>query len=61
MLMILIGTACRPEAALELTGAQLDFEDRLIDLNPRGRAQTKKFRPVVKMPEALAACTPACP
>jgi integrase len=54
MLMILIGTACRPEAALELTGAQLDFEDRLIDLNPRGRAQTKKFRPVVKMPDALA-------
>ena len=54
MLMILIGTACRPEAALELTGAQLDFDDRLIDLNPRGRAQTKKFRPVVKMPDALA-------
>ena len=54
MLMILIGTACRPEAALELTGMQLDFEDRLIDLNPRGRAQTKKFRPVVKMAEALA-------
>ena len=54
MLMILIGTACRPEAALELTGAQLDFDDRLIDLNPRGRAQTKKFRPVVKMPDTLA-------
>ena len=55
MLMILIGTACRPEAALELTGEQLDFEDGLIDLNPRGRAQTRKFRPVVKMPDALAA------
>jgi Phage integrase family len=54
MLLILIGTACRPEAALELTGAQLDFDDRLIDLNPRGRAQTKKFRPVVKMPDTLA-------
>ena len=54
MLMILIGTACRPEAALELSGSQLDFDDRLIDLNPRGRAQTKKFRPVVKMPDALA-------
>jgi integrase len=54
MLIILIGTACRPEAALELTGAQLDFDDRLIDLNPRGRAHTKKFRPVVKMPETLA-------
>ena len=25
MLMILIGTACRQEAALELTGNQLDF------------------------------------
>ena len=61
MLMILIGTACRPEAALELTGAQLDFEDRLIDLNPRGRAQTKKFRPVVKMPEALATTLRSCP
>jgi integrase len=54
MLMILIGTACRPEAALELTGDQLDFDDGLIDLNPRGRAQTKKFRPVVKMPDTLA-------
>ncbi len=54
MLMILIGTACRPEAALELTGAQLDFDERLIDLNPRGRTQTKKFRPAVKMPETLA-------
>ena len=28
MLIILIGTACRPEAALELTGEQLDFEGR---------------------------------
>ncbi len=54
LLMILIGTACRPEAALELTGTQLDFDDALIDLNPHGRAQTKKFRPVVKLPDALA-------
>ncbi len=61
MLMILIGTACRPEAALELIGAQLDFDDRLIDLNPRGRAQTKKFRPVVKMPDTLATALPNAP
>jgi integrase len=61
MLMILIGTACRPEAALELTGAQLDFDDRLIDLNPRGRVQTKKFRPVVKMPYALASVLGGAP
>ena len=60
MLMILIGTACRPEAALELTGVQLDFEDRLIDLNPRGRAQTKKFRPWSRC-RGAGRCTPACP
>ena len=51
---IMIGTACRPEAAFDLTGAQLDFENRLIELNPHGRAQTKKIRPIVKMPENLA-------
>jgi len=51
---IMIGTACRPEAAFDMTGAQLDFKNRLIDLNPHGRAQTKKIRPVVKMPENLA-------
>jgi integrase len=51
---IMLGTACRPEAAFDLTGAQLDFENRLIELNPHGRRQTKKIRPIVKMPEALA-------
>ncbi|HEY3622811.1 MAG TPA: tyrosine-type recombinase/integrase [Roseiarcus sp.] len=61
MLLILIGTACRPEAALELNGAELDFDDRLIDLNPRSRAQTKKFRPVVKMPHALATVLAGAP
>jgi integrase len=54
LLMILIGTAARPEAALELTGDQIDFDAGLLDLNPPGRAQTKKFRPVVKLPRALA-------
>jgi len=57
----LIGTACRPEAAYELTGEQLDFENRLIDLNPPGRAQTKKIRPVVKMPESLAVILKGAP
>ena len=45
--MILIGTACR--------GTQIDFDDGLMDLNPEGRTQTKNFRPVVKLPAALAA------
>lgn len=53
-MLIMIGTACRPDAALSLCSEQLDFENRLIDLNPAGRAQTKKHRPVVKMPETLA-------
>jgi len=61
LLMILIGTACRPEAALELGGEQLDFDDRLIDLNGRGRKQTKKFRPVVKLPEKLASFLAGAP
>lgn len=47
---ILIGTACRPEAALELTKAQCDFTHGLINLNPKGREQTKKRRPTVRMP-----------
>jgi len=54
LIYIMLGTLCRPEAAYELTGTQLDFENRLIDLNPPGRKQTKKIRPIVKMPETLA-------
>ena len=54
-MMILIGTACRPDAALSLSTEQLDFESRLIELNPSGRMQTKKIRPIVKMPEMIAA------
>jgi len=53
-IMIMLGTACRPAAAFDLTGVQLDFENRLIELNPHGRMQTKKIRPLVKMPETLA-------
>jgi integrase len=35
--------------------SQIDLEHRLIDLNPKGREQTKKYRPTVKLPEQLAA------
>ena len=54
MLIIRIGTACRPEARAGADRRAARFRGRVDDLNPRGRAQTKKFRPVVKMPEALA-------
>ncbi len=45
--MVAVNTLARPAAVLELTGGQYDPEHDLIDLNPAGRAQTRKFRPVV--------------
>lgn len=42
-----IATCARPTAILELTWEQIDFRRGLIDLNPPGRAQTRKRRPVV--------------
>lgn len=54
--VIMIGTGCRPEAAIELTPAQCDFERGLINLNPPGRVQEPhKWRATVRMPDALKA------
>lgn len=50
-----IGTAARPRAILDLHRDQIDTEAGIIDLNPRGRKQTKKVRPVVKLPQRLIA------
>jgi len=52
-ILILLGTACRPKAALDLVRDQCDTTARVITLNPPGRAQTKKRRPVVPMPDFL--------
>lgn len=52
-LMILANTLCRPGAGLDLTRFQVDLERGLLTLNPPGRKQTKKFRPVVPMTAAL--------
>lgn len=52
-LVIAFATAARPTAILELTRAQLDFESKAIRLNPRGRKQTKKRRPVIPMTPTL--------
>lgn len=54
-LYVLLGlyTMARPSAILELTWDRVDFERRLIDLNPPGRKQTAKRRPVVKMSDQL--------
>jgi integrase len=53
LMIIIIGTACRAEAARALTIEQMDFENGLITLNPEGREQTIKYRPVVRMPDTV--------
>ena len=49
----LVGTAARPDAILELTTDQIDLEYGLVQLNPKGRRQTKKYRPTVKLAPTL--------
>ncbi len=52
-LALAIGTAARPEAILQLTRFQCDLDHGVIHLNPPGRVQTKKRRPVLPMPDWL--------
>ncbi|MCB1469509.1 MAG: site-specific integrase, partial [Rhizobiaceae bacterium] len=51
--MIALNTLARPEAVLDLSPAQVDLEIGRINLNPHGRRQTKKRRPVVPLTETL--------
>lgn len=53
--MIRLCTGCRGDAALDLRPDQIDWTAKLIRLNPPGRAQTKKYRATVPLPDALAA------
>ena len=53
--LIMLLTACRPEAALDLAPAQRKREAGVIELNPDERRQTKKWRPIVREPKALTA------
>jgi site-specific recombinase XerC len=46
-LLLACCTLARPEAILDLTVFQRDREAGTIDLNPAGRRQTRKYRPVV--------------
>jgi len=52
-IIIRLCTACRGDAVFDLTLDQINFEDNLIDLNPQGREQTKKYRPIVPMSPTL--------
>jgi integrase len=51
--MISLNTLARPDAVLDLGPAQVDIKRRLIKLNPDGRKQTKKYRPVVPISDTL--------
>ena len=53
--LIRLTTVCRGDAALDLQPFQVDFDHGLIRLNPEGREQTKKRRPVVPLTETLRA------
>ncbi len=53
-LLLAFGTAARPAAILELTRIQCDIRGRRIRLNPHGRKQNKKRRPMIPMAETLA-------
>lgn len=46
-----LATMARPTAILELTWQQVDWEHSTINLNPPGRRQTKKRRPIVALDE----------
>jgi integrase len=48
-LVLMLGTGGRNEAITTLKWTQIDFQDGLIELNPRGRKQTSKRRPTVKL------------
>lgn len=44
-----LATMARPSALLELTWPQVDWDHETVDLNPPGRKQTRKRRPVVPL------------
>ena len=48
-LILAIATGARAGTVVELTTFQCDLENGLINLNPPGRTQTKKRRPIVPM------------
>jgi integrase len=51
--LILANTLTRPIAALELRRNQYDHLRNIVDLNPAGRVQTKKRRPVIPVTPTL--------
>jgi integrase len=53
--LFLMGTAARPAAIIDMCWGQIDREHLLVNLNPEGRKQNKKHRPIVNLVPTLAA------
>jgi len=51
--LIATNTLARPAAILDLTPEQFDDAHGLVDLNPHGRIQNKKFRPILPATPSL--------
>jgi integrase len=49
-----LGTAARPAAIIDLHANQVDWVRGVVNLNPKGRAQNKKHRPEVRLPQSLS-------
>lgn len=58
-LQISVATWCRPDAAFDVSTdpkrSQWHDNARALNLNPKGRAQTRKYRPVVPIGQRMAA------
>jgi integrase len=52
-LVIASNTLARPGAVLDLRGAQFDEQHKHLDLNPPGRKQNRKFRPILPVTPTL--------
>jgi len=52
-ILLALATGARPAALFELRWTQIDFARNTINLNPPGRAQTNKKRPMIPMPRRL--------
>ena len=52
-IIMMLATAGRTTATLELSRDRIDFSNELIMLNEQGREQTNKYRPTVKLPPSL--------
>jgi len=51
--LLALNTLARPAAILELTPGQIDQTRGLIEMNPKGRRQTKKRRPTLQITSTL--------